>query len=449
MAAGVDRAGLFLELERHVATLLEKLGHAGAAVQLVLGGLVEVGAELRERLKLAIGREVEAQRAGLGLDGLRLGGTADARHGDADVDGGTLALEEQVRGQEDLTVGDGDHVGRDVGGDVAGLGLDDRQSRHGAAAVGLVHLHRALEQAAVQVEDVAGIRLASRRAVQRQGHLAVGDGLLGQVVVDDEHVATQVLGARRLAVLAGVDEVLAHRGAGHRRDVLQRGGIGRGGGHDDRVFHGAVLLEGLHHVGHRGGLLAHGDVDADHVLALLVDDRVDGDGGLARLAVADDELALAAADGDHRVDGDDARLHGLVHRLAVDDAGSLELDGAHALGLDGALAVDRHAQRIHDAPEEALARRHLHDAAGRTDLVVLSNSGDIAHQDGADLFLFEVLRKTVDGSAIGADELQEFARHGTLQSIDAGDTVAHLDDRAHVHRRSSRGLQAACAMLRR
>ena len=59
-----------------------------------------------------------------------------------------------------------------------------------------------------------------------------------------------------------------------------------------------------------------------HVLALLVDDRVDGDGGLAGLAVADDELALAAADGDHRVDGLDAGLQRLLDRLALDDAGA-------------------------------------------------------------------------------------------------------------------------------
>src|SRR3546814_3363334 len=52
----------------------------------------------------------------------------------------------------------------------------------------------------------------------------------------------------------------------------------------------------------------------------LVDDRVDGDGGLAGLPVADDQLALAAADGGHGVDGLDAGLQRLVHRLALDDA---------------------------------------------------------------------------------------------------------------------------------
>ena len=64
-------------------------------------------------------------------------------------------------------------------------------------------------------------------------------------------------------------------------------------------------------------LLADGDVEAENALALLVDDRVDRDGGLAGLAVADDELALTAADRDHRVDGLDAGLERLLDRLAL------------------------------------------------------------------------------------------------------------------------------------
>src|SRR3546814_1638351 len=57
--------------------------------------------------------------------------------------------------QEDLAVGDRDHVGRDVGRDVAGLGLDDGERGQRARAVGVIHLGRALEQARMQVEHVA------------------------------------------------------------------------------------------------------------------------------------------------------------------------------------------------------------------------------------------------------------------------------------------------------
>src|ERR1043165_3279514 len=49
-------------------------------------------------------------------------------------------------------------------------------------------------------------------------------------------------------------------------------------------------------------------LDADDPGALLVDDGVDRDRRLAGLAVADDQLALAAADGDHGVDGLEAGL---------------------------------------------------------------------------------------------------------------------------------------------
>ena len=77
--------------------------------------------------------------------------------------------------------------------------------------------------------------------------------------------------------------------------------------HDDGVLERAEVLEDLDGLGDRGVLLADRDVDALHALALLVQDRVDRDGGLAGLAVADDELALAAPDRGHRVDGLDAR----------------------------------------------------------------------------------------------------------------------------------------------
>ena len=152
---------------------------------------VELGAELRERLQLAVLREVEAQAAGDLLHRLRLGAAAHARHRDADVDRRADAREEEVGLEEDLPVGDRDHVRRDVRGDVAGLRLDDRQRGERAAAELVGELAGALEQARVQVEDVARERLAARRAAQQQRHLAVRVGVLREVVVDAERVAAE------------------------------------------------------------------------------------------------------------------------------------------------------------------------------------------------------------------------------------------------------------------
>jgi hypothetical protein len=60
-AAGPDRDDLLLDRERRVLRLLEQLDQPGSTGQLVLRGFVQVGAERRERLQLAVLREVEPQ----------------------------------------------------------------------------------------------------------------------------------------------------------------------------------------------------------------------------------------------------------------------------------------------------------------------------------------------------------------------------------------------------
>ena len=282
----------------------------------------------------------------------------------------------------------------------------------------------------MQVEDVARIGLASGRTMQRQRHLTVGHGLLGQVVVDDEHVAAGIGLAGGLAVLAVVHEELADSGTGHRRDVLHRGGIGSGCRNDDGVFERTVLSEGLADVGNRGGLLADGDIDADHALATLVEDGVDGDGGLAGLTVADDKLTLAATDRHHGVDSQQASLNRLAHRGTVDDTGGLELDGATMRGDNVTQTVDGLAERIDDAAEHGTAHGDIHNAASGAALVAFLDGVDGTKQNGADLVTVKVLGKAEDGlTGIGALELQKLACHGALEASDARDAVAYLVDR--------------------
>src|SRR5690606_40284815 len=83
----------------------------------------------------------------------------------------------------------------------------------------------------------------------------------------------------------------------------------------------------------------------------------------AGLAVADDQLALAAADRDQRIDGLEAGRHRLVNRLARQDARRLHVHAHAAVGLDWSLAVDRIAERVDDAAEQLLADWNLDDGA--------------------------------------------------------------------------------------
>src|SRR5487761_27083 len=270
----------------------------------------------------------------------------------------------------------------------------------------------------MKVEHVAGIGFATGRAAQVERELAVRPRLLGEVVV-----AAQ-------GFLALLHEVLAHRAAGIRRDEVQRCGVRRGGRDDDRVVHRAALLERRGGTRDGGCVLADRDVDADEVLALLVDDRVEQDCGFASEAVADDQLALAATDRDHGVDRFDARLHGAVNTLAGDDARGDPLD-RHRLGrLDWTLAVQRLTERIHHPADQLLPPRYLEQAAGGAYLIALMKVAVIAKDDGAHLVFLEVQRQ-----AIGiVRKLEQLASHRVLEAIDLGDAVAGGDDPANIGR---------------
>src|SRR5919107_3712843 len=175
----------------------------------------------------------------------------------------------------------------------------------------------------MQVEHVARVSLTPRRPPEQQGDFAVGRGVLRQVVVDGQDVP------------AAVAEVLADGRARVRSEVLHRRRVGRRRGDDDGVVHRAEALKRLDDLRDGRVLLADGDVDADYVLALLVDDGVERDGGLARLSVADYQLALSPPDGHHRVNRLQARLQGLLHGLAGYDAGRDALQRRVFVGGDG------------------------------------------------------------------------------------------------------------------
>ncbi len=267
----------------------------------------------------------------------------------------------------------------------------------------------------MQVEHVARIGFAARRAAQQQRHLTIGNSLLREIVINDQ------------AVHAVVAEEFAHGGAGVRREVLQRSGLRSGGGNNDGVFHRAVFFELLHDLRNGGALLAHGDVDAVELLALvvavvpalLVDEGIDGDGGLTGLTVTNDQLTLAAADGHERVNRLDAGLHGLVHRLTRDDAGGLLFHALASHVLERALAVDRVAERIDHAAEQTLADGNVHNGAGALDAVAFLDLGVRAEDHDADVIGFEVQGHALHTGRKG----DHFARLYVVEAVDTGNAV--------------------------
>mmetsp|Transcript_64756 Transcript_64756/g.128016 ORF Transcript_64756/g.128016 Transcript_64756/m.128016 type:complete len:653 (-) Transcript_64756:1006-2964(-) len=419
--ARVDGDHLVGEGHGHILVLLEQLSKARTAVEERLGGRIEVGAELGEGRNLTVLRELELEGAGDLLHRLALRSGADTRHGETDVDSGTDATVEELRLKEDLAVGDGDHVGGDVGGHIASLGLNDGEGSQRAGEHLIRHLSSTLEQTGMKVENVTRVGLATGGTTQEQRHLAVRDGLLREIVENDERVH------------AVVAEVLAQGAAGVGSKELQGGSVGGGRGDDDGVIHRARVAKGLHELSDGGALLADGNVDAVERLALvtksvdalLVDDGVDGDSGLARLTIADDELTLATADGHKRVHGLEAGLHRLMHRLARDDTRGFHLDTLPRHVGDDALAVNRVAEAIDDTAEHAITHGDVNDSARALHRVTLLDRAIVTEHDNTNVVVLQVERHATQAGV----KLNHLAGLHVLQAVHARNTVT---DRQHL-----------------
>ena len=209
--------------------------------------------------------------------------------------------------------------------------------------------------------------------------------------------------------------------------------------HHDGVFHRTSFFQLSDDASDVRLLLADSDVNivnraetfnADVLLvdAGLIDHRVHTDGRLARRTVADDQLALTAANRNHRVNGHDACLQRLADGFALDDAGRDFFHRIECGFLDRSLAIKRTTEGVHHATEKAFADRHGEQLARGLHLGALANAQVITQHDGADLGLFEVQRDADDAVA----EVEHLVEHRLGQAFDLGHTVGDFAHGADV-----------------
>ena len=115
--------------------------------------------------------------------------------------------------------------------------------------------------------------------------------------------------------------------------------------------------------------------------------------------------------------------------------GALTSTRRRSVDCDRALAVDRVAERVDDAAEQALADRHVDDRAGALDGVAFLDVAVVAEDHDADIVGLEVQRHAADA----AGELDHLAGLDVVEAVDAGDAVA---DRQHLADFGDLGLAA-------
>lgn len=89
------------------------------------------------------------------------------------------------------------------------------------------------------------------------------------------------------------------------------------------------------------------------VPSLLVEDGVDGDGGLSSLSISNDQLSLSSTDGNHGVDGLETGLHGLEDGSSGKNSRGLEGGSSSLNGVDRSLSVDGVSQSVEDSSKES------------------------------------------------------------------------------------------------
>lgn len=233
-------------------------------------------------------------------------------------------------------------------------------------------------------------------------------------------------------MLSIVSEELTNGAARVWGQELKWSGLGGSGGDDARVVHGSVLLQNSDDVGNGGSLLSDGTIDAVKSLSdivglegvQLVDDAIDGDGGLASLSITNDELTLSSANWHKGVDGLESSHHRLVHRLSWDNTWCLELNSLSLITLNWALTVNWVTKSIDDSAEKAISDWHIDNGASSLDNISLLDLSIVTQDDDTDIVSLEVKSHTLDTRA----ELNHFTCLDLHETENTSNTITDGDD---------------------
>ena len=388
----IENAHLLLRGHGNVLLLLDELGEFLTSQEKLLGGGIEIGTELGESSDLSELGKIKLDGTRHLLHGLDLSSGSDTGDGETDVNGRSDTLMEKIRFQEDLSISNRDDIGGDISRKITSLSLNNGQSGQGTSTVGFVHLGCSFQKAGVQVEDISGVSLTTWRSSKEERHLSVGDGLLGEIIIDDE------------SVLAVISEVLTNSAAGVRGQELERSRVGGSSGDDAGVVHSLFGLKDSNNVGDGGSLLTDGGVDAVELLLgvilvevlLLIDDGIDGDGSLTSLSITNDELTLSSTNRDEGIDTLEASLHGLVDRLSGDDTRSLKLNTLFLIGLNRAKTINGVTKGVDNTAKHALTNWDIDNGTSSLDNITFLDLSIVTKDDNTNIISLQVKGHTLD-----------------------------------------------------
>src|ERR1035438_1690860 len=270
----------------------------------------------------------------------------------------------------------------------------------------------------MDVEDVAGEGFASGWPAEQQGKLAIGAGVLREVVIDDQHVPTRF------------HEVLRNAGRGVRSDVGEPWRLVALGHDHHGVVHRALLPQDSHGLRHGGSTLANGTIYAHDILASLVEDGVERNRGFARLPVTQNQFSLAAPDRYERIDDFETGLEWHGDRRAVHDRRGGAFDRQALAGGHRPAVIQGPSERVDDASQQSVAHGHVHNPARALDLIACVQMPVVAEQHDPDFVLIHVESNAKHSTR----ELQKLLKADAGKAANPGDACGNVRDRANLVR---------------
>ncbi len=122
----------------------------------------------------------------------------------------------------------------------------------------------------------------------------------------------------------------------------------------------------------------------------MIQDGINGYSGLACLAVTNDQFALPATDGCHRVDGFDACLQWFGNRLAFRHARGDDFDGTRLGRGDGPLAIQRITKWIKHPTDNGFTNGNRKELTEGSDFVTFFDRQVVTQNNQTNAVLFQV-----------------------------------------------------------
>mmetsp|Transcript_6933 Transcript_6933/g.8766 ORF Transcript_6933/g.8766 Transcript_6933/m.8766 type:complete len:245 (+) Transcript_6933:4795-5529(+) len=227
-------------------------------------------------------------------------------------------------------------------------------------------------------------------------------------------------------MLSIVTEVFSHGGTSVWGKELKRSRVRSGGSYDNAVVHGTFLIKLSYKLGNGRSLLSNTNVDTGKriSLSLLVDNGINGNGGLTSLTITNNKLTLSTSNGDQGINGLESGKHGLGNGLSGDNSWSLNFSTRALAVVKRGTSINWLSNTINNTSKKFRSNWNIYNGSGTLDSVSLKNITIISKDYHSNIVLLKVQGHTTKTTG----ENNHLSCLDVGKTVNTGDTISYRDN---------------------